>query len=444
MKNMLFPTLLSALAIGFCAPLFGEKLMEEIPISEVWSGHSVNFCLLTEGDRQYAGYYDQDRNLVVASRRLTEKKWTKKVLPTKVGWDSHNFITMAVDGNGDLHVSGNMHVVPLIYFRTTVPGDVTTLRTFPMTGKDEERCTYPNFFFDKDGNLLFHYRIGRSGRGDEIYNIYDRKTHTWRRLLDTPLSDGENKASAYFSGPTAGPDGYIHLLWMWRSDYACETNHDLNYARSKDMVHWESVRGEAVPLPFRPGDPKLLIFSTEPTGSGLINNCFSLRFDGQKRPLVFCHKYDAEGKSQIFVSRFEKSAWLTRPVTNWDQRWDFSAGGTVVKMVNIGALAILPNGNPEISVSSKWSKGQCIELDAATLKPVTVRKQKSAGPRPAYRKIRGDFPGLELHLLPGRGTAGPNGEKYYLRWETLGPHRDKPRKGPLPEPSELTLCVIKE
>jgi len=446
MKKRFSSLLLTLLVSGTCGGLCGAEPVEEIPVSKVWSGHPVNFCLLTHGDRQYAGYYDQDRNLVVASRRLSRKTWVRKILPTKIGWDSHNFVTMVVDGNGDLHVSGNMHVVPLIYFRTTVPGDVTTLQAFPMVGKDEDRCTYPSFLFDREGNLLFHYRLGHSGKGKEIYNRYDRKTRTWSRLLDTPLADGEGKVSAYFSGPVVGPDGYFHLIWMWRSDYACETNHDLNYARSRDMVHWENVKGEAIPLPFRPGDPRVLIFATEPKGSGLLNASFSLRFDGQKRPLIVYHKYDAAGKSQIYVSRFEQGEWLVRPVTNWDRRWDFRGGGTIPMEVSIRDLTLLPNGNPELTVSSKWNQTECIELDAASLAPVAVRKPKAAptSARAEYKKVRGDFPGLQLHLLPGRGEQGPDGTKYFLRWETLGSNRDKPRKGPVPEPSDLTLCIVRE
>ncbi|MBL8993019.1 MAG: BNR-4 repeat-containing protein, partial [Spirochaetia bacterium] len=119
--------------------------IEKLVLSKVWSGHSVGFSLLTDAPYQYAAYYDQDRNLVVASRTLDQKTWTKKILPTKLEWDSHNYVTMAVDTSGNLHVSGNMHVVPLIYFRTSKPRDISTLTSNAMLGEREARVTYPQF-----------------------------------------------------------------------------------------------------------------------------------------------------------------------------------------------------------------------------------------------------------------------------------------------------------
>jgi len=36
----------------------------------------------------------------------------------------------------------------------------------------------------------------------------------------------------------------------------------------------------------------------------------------------------------------------------------------------------------------------------------------------------------------------PEGERHYLRWETLGSNRDRPRAGPPPPPSTLKLYVV--
>ena len=45
-------------------------------------------------------------------------------LPSQVAWDSHNYITMTADRDGYLHLSGNMHVAPLVYFGTAKPYDI--------------------------------------------------------------------------------------------------------------------------------------------------------------------------------------------------------------------------------------------------------------------------------------------------------------------------------
>ena len=106
----------------------GEIMVSEtLEISKVPSEFPVGFSLLTTPERQYAAYYDAERNMTVACRDLDASEWTYQTLPSRIGWDSHNYVTMALDGAGHLHVSGNMHAVPLIYFRTERPGDITSL-----------------------------------------------------------------------------------------------------------------------------------------------------------------------------------------------------------------------------------------------------------------------------------------------------------------------------
>ncbi len=180
--------------------------------------------------------------MAIGSRPLDSDQWTFKVLPTSVKWDSPNAIAMAFDDDNQLHVSGNMHAVPLVYFRTTTrPLDITSLeKVTALTGSNESSCTYPVFLRGPDQEFLFTYRDGHSGGGNQIYDIYDTPAKTWSRLLDRPLTYGGGDMNAYFNGPVRGPDGYFHLAWVWRNTGDCSTNHTPSYARSKDLRHWES------------------------------------------------------------------------------------------------------------------------------------------------------------------------------------------------------------
>ena len=103
------------------------KVEESLDVGRVVSDFRVGFSLLTDAatNSQYVAYYDDQRQMTVAMRSLDSKKWQYQTLPSKVGWDSHNYITMAVDSRGNLHVAGNMHVVPLVYFVTTTPGETS-------------------------------------------------------------------------------------------------------------------------------------------------------------------------------------------------------------------------------------------------------------------------------------------------------------------------------
>ncbi len=131
--------------------------------------------------------------MTVAMRRLGDEEWEYEKLDSDLKWDSHNYVTMAIDSEGHLHLSGNMHCVPLIYFRTTRPWEIGSFeRVGNMVGAEEKRCTYPKFFEGGGGELIFTYRDGRSGNGNQIYNVYDVEKKQWRRLLDEPLTDGKD------------------------------------------------------------------------------------------------------------------------------------------------------------------------------------------------------------------------------------------------------------
>jgi len=418
-----------------------ETVDEVLDVALVWAGHPVGFSLLTHGGRQYVAYYDDQRRMTVAERALGDRTWKKTVLPESVVWDSHNYITMTADDDGHLHLSGNMHVVPLIYFRTTKPGDSSTFeRVKTMVGPNEQRTTYPHFLRGPKNELIFTYRDGSSGNGDQIYNVYDHKTRAWMRLLDKPFTDGEGERNAYLDLPQRGPDGYFHMVWVWRETPDAATNHDPTYARSRDLVHWEKSDGTPLPLPInlKAGD----VVDPVPVGGGIINGNVKLGFDAKKRPVVSFHKYDASGKTQIYNARREGDAWKLYQTSDWDWRWDFGGGGSIPFAVRVGPVRVRPDGTLTQTYSSeKYGSGTWI-LDEATLKPTGTLTERPAYP-PQIAKVESAFPGMRPNWAGDAGKSGESGVRYVLRWETLGQNRDRPREGALPPPSMLRLYKLK-
>lgn len=397
-----------------------------LDISPVWSGHPVGFALLTDGDEQYVAFYDQDRRMTVARRCLDESRWEFRQLDSVLGWDSHNYVTMALDDQGHLHVSGNMHVRPLVYFRTERPGDIQSLRRVPaMVGSQEDRCTYPRFMKGPTGALIFTYRDGASGRGNQIYNTYDCQSRTWRRLLDAPLLDGRGAMNAYPVGPTRGPDGFFHLCWVWRDTSDCNTNHDVSYARSRDLVHWETAGGVPLELPMTV-DTEGVVVDPVPAGGGAINGNTRVGFDSQKRPVVTYHKYDAKGNTQIYNARYEEDRWRIYQVSDWDYRWDFQGGGSIEFEVRVSAVRAHADGALTQKYSRKGHRSGIWTLDEATLRP---SGEMAAGPKwpAALARPASDFPGMTVRWRSDSGGSGEPGVRYVLRWETLGPNRDRAR-----------------
>lgn len=412
-----------------------QDIKHVIDVAPVWSGHPVGFHSLVASNHQFVAFYDADRRMTVAARHLSATNWNFVQLPERVGWDSHNYITMALDKYGHLHLSGNMHGNPLVYFRSEQPLEITTLKRIPgMTGQDEQRTTYPKFFEGVRGELIFTYRTGGSGNGNQIYNVYEAPTRAWRRLLDQPLLDGKGQKSAYLNGPLRGPDGYFHLTWIWRETPDCATSHHVCYARSRDLIHWETSGGNPLSLPmtFETGE----VVDPVPLYGGAINGNVALGFDAQQRPIVSYHKFDTNGFTQVYNARLEDGEWKSHQATDWTYRWEFFGGGSIEFEIRVGAVTRNAEGQLEQRLSNRHHESGTWVLDDQSLKIV-----KRAVVKPQYPSSLGKpvstFPGTQVHLRPVIGDS-----RLWLRWETLGANRDRPRTGPLPSASRLQVYEI--
>ena len=415
-------------------------IINKYNIGKVWAGHKVNFDFTFASSRLIAAYYDENRELVLASINLISNDITHYKLPVKTGWDSHNYIELAVDDEGILHLAADMHATPLIYFRSDKPYDISSMQRIDfMTGLDEDKCTYPVFMKGNDKDFIFHYRSGSSGNGSEIYNVYDYDAKTWKRLFNTPLTDGEGVRNAYFSGPVKGPDGYFHLVWMWRDKPDCETNHDISYMRSPDLIHWEKADGSPVSLPVHYDDKGLIFDHTPLCFSGLINMNNAIGFDEYGQVVISYHKYDESGFSQIYNARLKKGCWQIHKTSNWKSRWNFSQSGSIVCNVyaspmHVGKDGILTQKFYNFHEGSgKWF----LDKDLNIIKTQECPFYELS---PDILSVRGEYPGLRTRLLE---KFGDYGMRYVMRWETLDAYQDRERPQPWPDASDLDIYEIK-
>lgn len=428
-----------------------SSVVQTIKIDKVWAGHPTGFALLTNGNRQYIAYYNASRNMVVGQRNLDEDKFNLTVMKptsrdsaggtsTVLGWDSHNFVTLGMDKQGFIHLSGNMHVNPLTYFRSTKPYDISTLvQIMQMTGENEKRCTYPHFMLTREGELLFHYRDGGSGDGNEIYNIYSVETKKWTRLLDTPLTDGEGLMNAYQSQPTLMSDNWYHVYWVWRDTPDCSTNHDLSYIKSPDLKTWYNAFGEKISMPARLGN-KSIIVDPIPVKGGIINLAARLCLDENKKPLFVYHKYDQAGNLQFYISWIKDGKWAYKQITDWNYRWEFSGGGSINSEVRIRDFSRRSDGYYTVDYwHVKYGSGTIL-LDKNFN---NVGKVLKPAPFNETMKLEGTFPGLLVQMAGDLGSSNEKGVTYMLKWESLSANRDRPRPEPWPQASQLYLYKIK-
>jgi len=417
----------------------GIRSLDLVP---VWSGHPVGFALLTHGDRQFVAFYAADRRMTIAQRTLGQRKWSYTTLPSIVGWDSHNGIAMALDHDGFLHVSGNMHASPLVYFRSTRPFDAASLQRIPsMTGQHEKSVTYPVFSYAPDGVLLFQYRSGSSGAGDTYRNRYDERTKTWHALTDQPLFFGGKRMNAYPLDPVRGPDGWYHQVWVWRDTPMAETNHDLSYARSRDLIHWETVAGVPLTLPLTI-DTHGLVVDPSPPGGGLLNGTQAVGFDAFGNLAISYLKYDVAGNTQLYFARWQSGRWALQQSSNWNYRWDFHGGGSLVNEIHIGPLRA-SGGKLTIAISHKVYGSGVWEVDPATMRLMGKLTAEATADDGGEDLAGASASGLVDRFASDSAGLRADGVTYRLTWKTLPQNRDQPRPEGAPPPSMLRLVLAK-
>lgn len=334
--------LLYIVGLIFPFSLSAQRLIE---VGDGYSKTSVNTAvfrnnaLVTDGDTQYISYYDGEGYVVLGKRQLGTSEWTLQRTPYQGNVaDAHNVISMMVDGEGYLHVAFDHHGNALNYCRSILPGSLTLGSKEPMIGRDEADVTYPEFYRFADGNLLFVYRSGASGRGNLVMNRYDVKTREWSRVQDV-LIDGENQRNAYWQ-LYVDEKGTIHLSWVWRETWLVETNHDLCYARSSDEGKtWYTSSGRKYTLPIRLDNAEYAC--RIPQNSELINQT-SMSTDAEGNPYIVTYWRDKGSKvPQYRLVWNDGKAWHHSRIT--DRKLPFSLAGGGTKMIPISRPRIVVN-----------------------------------------------------------------------------------------------------
>jgi len=282
--------------------------------------------IVTHNGFQYIAFYDENGYLTLGKRELGNTQWTFYLSQYKGNCkDAHNVISIMVDGEGFLHVAFNHHGSSLNYCRSLRPGSLILGNKEIMVGRDETEVTYPEFYRLTNGDLIFVYRSGGSGRGNLIMNRYEAKTKTWQRVQNV-LIDGENERNAYWQLYVDNVNT-IHLSWVWRETPDVATNHDLCYARSRDGgVTWEKSDGEKYRLAITAENAEYVWHI--PEDSELINQT-GMCADKNGNPYIATYWRDRESTvPQYRLVWFDGETWHMQQIFERKTPFTLKGGGT--------------------------------------------------------------------------------------------------------------------
>jgi hypothetical protein len=318
-----------------------------VPIGKGWAKNSVNAVIfrrnavVTHQEMQYVAYYDAGGSVVLARRKLGSMHWeTRRTQYKGKVSDAHNSISIMVDGAGYLHMSWDHHNDALRYCRSVAPGSLELTDKMPMTGIKEDKVTYPEFYRLHNGNLLFLYRDGASGRGNLMMNHYDVATREWTQRQDAFI-DGEGQRNAYWQMCTDSKGG-IHVSWVWRETGDVATNHDMCYAKSTDGgITWQRSSGEPYALPITVSNAEYA--ARIPQKSELANTT-SMCTDSEGRPYIATYWRPQETTVPQYQLVFHDGvAWQIRQISN--RTTPFSLSGRGEKRIPISRCQIFANSD---------------------------------------------------------------------------------------------------
>ena len=258
---------------------------------------------------QYATWYDHNRYVCIARRKLPAGEWEVirftdyQILNN----DSHNVTVIGIaEGDGSIHLAFDHHANELKY-RHTAPGVASdpegvewnaslfsgVLHELGPVGHID-RFTYPRFVPMPNGNLMLYYRYLTSGNGDSVIREYDAQLHQWNpglgkfiaRDMGTFTWDGATSLYRYaYINAISYAGNRLHVTWIWRDRFektSADNNHDLCYAYSDDDGRtWKNNAGEQVAATgssFITIDSPGIVVAPVPPRQNLINQCTHYAF----------------------------------------------------------------------------------------------------------------------------------------------------------------------
>lgn len=322
-------------------------------------------AIVSSGGYQFVSYYGSDGRLIVARRKAGPSGWTNwsfkrtEFIPNEIG-DPHNVSTIALDGDGYLHLAWGVHRNPLLYTRSTAPvlNDLPFSFTNDSIGNadfgghgaeipmHDQPITYPEFYrVPGSGDVLLSYRTGAAGNGEYQLVRWDDQSDVWVPVhvsgdggapwIDEDYSgDARPNANAYLNALAFDGRGRLLASWTWRSgkdsttafkDY--QSNHDIMFAASAapdqsspPFTVWFDQQQRVYERDGRhaidEGNAEVIVPLAE--GSSLINAA-SMTVDRRGRPLIATWYAPSAGSGdhtrQYVLIWFDGAKWVRSQIT---------------------------------------------------------------------------------------------------------------------------------
>ncbi|MGK9148320.1 BNR repeat-containing protein [Plantibacter flavus] len=218
------------------------------------------------------------RHEVHLASRAIDGTWTEDCLRASAGAacvtfaddNGHNQPSIVVDGAGTIHAFVSMHNEQWNAFRSSTPGDVTSLVDVTAAMPDlDAAMTYPVTARGPEGDVWVLVRVGTDaqGRREGVLYHFDLAAGVWERASTIAAATGY---SFYPDDLEVDVDGRVHVLWEWGPFPADPARHLGSYAVYDPADgSLTDVAGTSLTGPVTPTTPGSVVWRPFGTGEAI-------------------------------------------------------------------------------------------------------------------------------------------------------------------------------
>lgn len=220
----------------------------------------------------------------------------------------HNQPSVAVDGDGYIHVAASMHNNTWRYYRSSQPGDPTTMVNRSSELPNQHLLfTYPSLDRGPDGDVWLIVRSRAPGvhtqAGAQLYHWHaSTQQWTWTSFAF------EQGMTVYPDDVEVTPDGVVHIAFQW-GHMATEVRHEPSYLQYRpDTQTFHNITGAQVSKPVTRATPGLIYQPMQPgesygSSAGVQNAKMALYQQGSQWWPAIAYRYRQPGDSHFQVRR---------------------------------------------------------------------------------------------------------------------------------------------
>lgn len=224
----------------------------------------------------------------------------------------HNQPSLAIDGNGQLHLFASMHNDNWRYFTwDTTDSSAQLLDASANMPDPNARITYPIVEVDSQGDLWLIVRMHESTRRPGILYHYDHTQREWSRIAEFASAD---QRSVYPNDLKVDDEGNVHIVFEWALYPAAPMRHELSYIRYDSAAGtFTDASHNVVPIPVTPATVDLIqpLLSDEDYNSNHGVQTAKLALDEDGSPLVIYRQSSLSHPNHFVVkfARWEGTEW---------------------------------------------------------------------------------------------------------------------------------------